>query len=275
MSSIIRESDFDSDSIFHGRLSLGDLHTSVPAAFADRASSTTRGGYVFISTVQLVNALLEAGFEATHARQVNARGERVGYAKHMIRFRHARESVALVDAVPEVILINSHDASSSYELRAGLFRPVCRNGLIVRMGDFGLIRVPHRGRDVMEDVVKGALQITQGFSGIGSVIERMARTELAQAERARFAEAALAIRYREGEHAPFPAARLLETHTPLDEGSDVWHTYNAVQRNIMQGGLPGRTANGRRTRTRPLRAVREDVRINTALWHQAMMLIRA
>jgi hypothetical protein len=142
------------------------------------------------------------------------------------------------------------------------------------MGDFGLIRVPHRGRDVMGDVVKGALQITQGFAGIGTVIERMARTEFAEAERTRFAEAALAIRYRERQHAPFPAAALLQAHSPLDEGFDVWHTYNAVQYNIMQGGIAGRTVNGRRTRTRPIRAVKEDVRINTALWHQAMMLIR-
>src|SRR5487761_312109 len=275
MSSIIQESEFHSDCAFTDGLSLIDLHHSVPAAFADRAFSATRASYIFISTAQLANALLEAGFEATHDRQVNARGERAGFAKHMIRFRHVRESVTLVDAVPEVILINSHDASSAYELRAGLYRPVCCNGLMVRMGDFGLIRVPHRGRDVMEDVVKGALAITQGFSGIGAAIERMARTGLAEAERVRFAETALAIRYRDGQPPPIPATQLLQAHSSLDEGADVWHTYNVVQRNIMQGGITGRTATGRHTRTRPIRAVKEDVRINTALWHQAMSLIRA
>ena len=273
MSSIIQESEFHSDSAFKSGLSLIDLQQSVPAAFADRAFSSTRASYVFISTAQLVDALLEAGFEATHARQVNARGERVGFAKHMIRFRHVRESVTLVDAVPEVILINSHDATSAYELRAGLYRPVCCNGLMVRMGDFGLIRVPHRGRDVMEDVVKGALEITQGFSGIGEIIERMARTQLAEVERMQFAEAALGIRYRDGQH-PIPAVELLQANSSLDEGMDVWHTYNVVQQNIMQGDIAYRTATGRRTRTRPIRAVKDDVRINTALWHQAMLLIR-
>lgn len=275
MSTIIYESELHSDFAFNGGLSLVDLHRSVPAAFADRAFSATRPSYIFISTAQLVSALLEAGFEATHARQVNARGERARFAKHMIRFRHIRESVTLVDAVPEVILINSHDATSAYELRAGLYRPVCCNGLMVRMGDFGLIRVPHRGRDVMEDVVKGALAITEGFSGIGAAIERMAHTQLIEAERMQFAEAARAIRYRDGQHPPIPAAQLLQAHSPLDDGSDVWHTYNVVQRNIMQGGMTGRTATGRNTRTRPIRAVKEDVRINTALWHQAMALIRA
>ena len=34
----------------------------------------------------------------------------------MIRFRHASESVRIVDCMPEVILINSHDSSSSFQL---------------------------------------------------------------------------------------------------------------------------------------------------------------
>lgn len=275
MASIIHESQFLSDSIHYSGISLEDLHHSVPAAFADGPFSATGPSYVFISTAQLVDALLNAGFEPTHARQTRARGERVGFTKHMIRFRHVRESITLVDAVPEIVLINAHDATSCYELRAGLYRPVCENGLMVRMGDFGLIRVPHRGRDVIEDVVQGALEITQGFSGIGEVIERMARTELAEAARVRFAERALAIRHPDGQHPPIVAEQLLQAHSALDNGTDVWHTYNVVQRNIMQGDMAYRTANGRRTRTRPIRALKEDVRINTALWHQAMLLIRA
>jgi len=41
------------------------------------------------------------------------------------------------------VLINAHDGSSSYKLRAGLYRPVCTNGLMIQLGDFGLIHVPH------------------------------------------------------------------------------------------------------------------------------------
>lgn len=275
MSTLMHESEFESDNIHYSGISLDELHRSAPAAFADRAFAAIRPSYLFISTSQLLEALLDAGFQATHARQVNARGERAGFAKHMIRFRHIRESVTLVDAVPELILINSHDATSAYELRAGLYRPICRNGLMVRMGDFGLIRVPHRARDAIEDVVKGALAITQGFSGIGAVIERMAHTALTEAERLRFAEAALRLRYHDGQQLPpIPPMDLLHAHSSLDAGLDVWHTYNVVQQNIMQGDIAYRTAKGRRARTRPIRAVREDVRINTALWHQAMLLIR-
>jgi hypothetical protein len=274
MSSAIHSSELvaSTDCAFQRGLSLDQLHNVVPAAFAEHAFVKTSPQYVFISTAQLVAALMDAGFQPTRARQANARGERSGYAKHMIRFRHARESVTLVDAVPEVVLINAHDGTSAYQLRAGLFRPVCTNGLMTRMGDFGLIHVPHRG-DIVANVVDGALEITRGFAGMGEVIERMARTELDDTQRRRFAEGALRIRYRDGQHVPFDAARLLEARRPDDIGRDVWRTYNCVQENIMKGGISGRSGAGRSTRTRAIRAVREDVRINVALWQLAANLI--
>ena len=41
----------------------------------------------------------------------------------------------------------------------------------------------------------------------------------------------------------------------------------------MRGGIPGTTATGRATHTRGIRAIREDVRINTTLWQLAMRMI--
>ncbi len=95
----------------------------------------------------------------------------------MIRFSYVKNALSLIDAVPELILINSHDATSAYTLRAGLFRPVCTNGLVSQIGDFGLLHVPHRG-NVIHNVVDGALQIARGFNDITRVVERMAQRQL-------------------------------------------------------------------------------------------------
>ena len=46
--------------------------------------------------------------------------------------------------VPEIILLNSHDGSSSYQMIPGMFRFVCTNGMICGQ-TFGEIRVPHKG----------------------------------------------------------------------------------------------------------------------------------
>lgn len=260
-------------SAFTPALSADRLLRDVPAAFADRAHEDVSSTYVFISTSQLVSALTDAGFQPVTARQTRARGDRAGFTKHMIRFRHVRDSVTLVDAVPELILINAHDATSAYQLRAGLFRPVCTNGMMARIGDFGLIHVPHRG-NVIANVVEAALTITRGFADIGTVIERMARTVLSNEQRVDFAHAAAQLRYNNAGHIPYAPSRLLEARRAIDQGDDVWHVYNVVQENVMRGGVIGTSASGRATRTRGIRAIREDVRINTGLWHLAMNLLR-
>ena len=53
------------------------------------------------------------------------------YTKHMIRMRHAGQVEARPEA-NEIILINSHDGASSYQMLAGVFRFVCCNGLVCR-----------------------------------------------------------------------------------------------------------------------------------------------
>lgn len=254
-------------------LSLAHLRRCVPAAFASNRFERTGGDYVFISTEQLVQALMDAGFHPTEARQRHSRGDRFGYARHMIRFRQAGECLRIVDCTPEIILINSHDASSSYQLRGGLYRFVCCNGLVLSLTEFGMIRIPHRG-NVIASVIDGARQITNRMTGVGAMIERMARTELELATQRAFAQRALELRYRGQQHFPFDAGRLLQARRECDQGNDLWSVYNKVQENVIVGGIEGRTAQGRRTMSRRIHSIDEDLRINLALWQEAMALIR-
>jgi hypothetical protein len=193
----------------------------------------------------------------------------------MIRFSHTRESITLVDAIPELVLINAHDGTSAYTLRAGLYRPLCTNGLLAQIGDFGIIQVAHRG-DVVANVVEGALAITRGFADIGAVVEEMHRMQLDERQRWDFASAALSVRYhRLDHHKPITADQALLPRRNADYGNSLWTTYNVVNENICRGGLVGQTAKGRATRTRGISAIREDVRINAQLWQLAMTLLRA
>ena len=63
------------------------------------------------------------------------------HARHLIRLRRRVETVQLRDAIPEIVFLNSHDGTSAYQLRVGLFRVVCTNGLIVSASVFPVWRV--------------------------------------------------------------------------------------------------------------------------------------
>lgn len=254
---------------FQQPLSLDRLAEKAPAAFAEHAAAHTGPRYVFISTRTLVQALLDAGFVAMQASQTAARGGNAAYARHMLRFQPAVQAVSLEEVLPQIVLINSHDGRSAYQLRAGLFRPVCTNGLLTPIGDFGLIHVQHRG-NVVRNIVDAALQITGEFSRVGDAIEQMRVKQLAEGERLAFAEDALALRFAGRDDRPVLPAQLLATRRAADEGNDLWRTFNVVQENVMRGGLCGRSARGRAMRTRGIHAIREDVRINSGLWRLAL-----
>jgi hypothetical protein len=113
MTTLIDASDYSH--AFTPSLSLAALRQRAPAAFAGNASPRTKQTYRFISNADVLSALLNAGFEASEAQQTRSRaGTDPTYARHMIRLRMARQNLMLVDAIPNVILVASHDGTSAY-----------------------------------------------------------------------------------------------------------------------------------------------------------------
>jgi uncharacterized protein DUF932 len=255
-------------SAFLAPLSLETLKERAPAAFADSAHESRSSAYTFISTATVVDALQAAGFYPVEARQA-VRARSVLHARHLIRLRRRFETVALRDAVPEILFLNSHDGTSAYQLRVGLYRAVCTNGLVVSQGTFPVFRVAHRG-DIVADVVRAALEISERFEALAGSVERMEHTQLDQLERLDFAAQAAALRFHGAVETGLEPSRLLVPRRAEDAGSDLWRTFNVVQENVLRGGIARRTASGRLTRTRAIRAIREDVRLNSGLWDLAL-----
>jgi len=91
--------------------------------------------------------------------------------------------------------------------------------MMVQLGEFGLIHVPHRG-NVVADVVVGALAISRGFADIGGVVAQMHGRVLDERERWDLAARALAVRYQR-RSAGAPQRRLpplAVAHLPGDPG---------------------------------------------------------
>ena len=153
-------------------------------------------------------------------------------------------------------------------LRCGIYRAVCTNGLVVSVGVFPALRVLHRG-DVVDDLVRGALEMSERFGILATIVERMERTILDEAQRLEFATQALTVRYPDDRPGAMTPAQLLAARRPEDLGNDLWRTFNAIQENLIRGGLVRRSATGRLTRTRRITGIREDLRVNMALWDLA------
>ena len=173
-----------------------------------------------------------------------------------------------------MVFLNSHDGTSAYQLRLGLFRVVCTNGLIVSRGAFPAYYVPHRG-DVVDEVVAGALEVAERFGSLADQVEKMEARQLYKDEQIRFAERALALRFPSPADHGLQPSQLLTCRRTEDLGADLWSTLNKVQENLLRGGLSRRSATGRLTHTRRITAIRQDVRLNSGLWDLAVDLLAA
>jgi hypothetical protein len=261
-------------SVFGRTLSLETIRQQAPAVFAPSADERRSIRYTFIRTERVLAGLLQAGFVAVDARQTRTRAANPLHARHVVWLRRRFETVQLRDSVPEIVFLNSHDGTSAYQLRVGLFRVVCTNGLIVSRGAFPTFSVPHRG-NVVESVVAHALGMSERFDVLAVQVERMEQRRLFKDEQIRFAERALTLRYPEPGQAGMAASQLLNCRRPEDARDDLYSTLNRVQENLLRGGLSRRSSSGRLVQTRRITSIREDVRINSALWDAAAELLAA
>ena len=260
--------------VFSNTLSLEAVRQRAPAVFAPSPHECTSSKYTFIPTERVLSGLMEAGFAPVEARQTQARRASPMHARHIVRLRRRFETVQLKDSVPEVVFLNSHDGTSCYQLRLGIFRVVCTNGLIVSRGAFPGVHVPHRG-NVVDEVIAGALQIAGRFEGLALQVERMERRLLRLDEQVAFASRALALRFPDVTESGMQPSQLLDVRRTDDVGEDLWSTLNKVQENLIRGGLTRRTATGRLTRTRGITAIRRDVELNSRLWDLAAEVLAA
>jgi hypothetical protein len=168
--------------------------------------------------------------------------------------------------VPEILLLNSHDGSSSYKMIPGMYRQVCTNGLVC-WKSFGEINVPHKG-DIVGQVIEGAYEVLGIFDNITENIEMMKGITVSPVERMLLANTALDIKY-EGKDAPVTPEKILVPRRYEDKQTDLWTTFNTVQENLIKGGLRGRTAKGKNTTTRPVTGIDGDIKLNQALWKMA------
>ncbi|WLE64170.1 DUF945 domain-containing protein (plasmid) [Burkholderia plantarii] len=248
----------------HSPLTDDQIRRAAPSIFAVDKHASRSERYTYIPTIAVIEKLRAEGFQPFMACQSRVRdlGKRE-HAKHMIRLRHATQAAG--GDSPEIILLNSHDGSSSYQMLAGYFRFVCENGLVLGQKTHD-VRVPHKG-NVVDDVVAGAYEVLDGFNLIREVKDEMASLQLAPPEQHAFAKAALALRYDTTE-APPPVteAQILRPRRSADASDDLWTTLNRVQESLIRGGLQGRNAAGRRGRTREVTGIDQDVRLNRALW---------
>ncbi|ERJ34550.1 MULTISPECIES: DUF932 domain-containing protein [Burkholderia] len=247
-------------------LSDDQIRRVAPSIFADGKHESRSDRYTYIPTIDVLRGLRNEGFQPFMVCQTRVRAQdKREFTKHLIRMRPASEITG--EDVNEVILLNSHDGSSGFQLLGGVYRFVCQNGMVA--GEtIGEVRVPHRG-NIVQNVINGAFDVLDGFDLIREQKDGMKAVTLDRDEQYAFARSALALRYDPSDTeapAPVTESQLLAPRRFEDRRDDLWTVFQRTQENLTKGGLHGRSRSGRSMSTRPITGIDQNVKLNRALW---------
>lgn len=252
-----------------------EMRKIAPSIFAVTAHESRSERFRPIPTIECVRALMAEGFMPMHVRQSTTRdASKREFTKHLIRFRRLDDisKYQVGDTIAETILKNANDGSSAYLLLAGLFRITCLNGMYVKSSTLDELKVRHSG-DVQSKVIEGTFRVINESVRALEAPRVWSQINLNREQQHAFAEAAHVLRFADPEgnvQTPIQPAQLLIPRRYEDNKPDVWHSFQRIQENSLKGGLSamGRDANGRprRSTTREIGGIDQDVRLNKALW---------
>lgn len=246
-----------------------------PSVFADTPHESRSERYSLVPTYGVLAGLRAEGFEVFEARQSKTRiPGKAPFTRHLLRLRHGYQAIHQTDGTaPEIVLINSHDGSSAYQLLAGFFRFVCSNGLIA--GDItNDVKVHHSG-DIRGRVIEGAYEVLSNLKEAEQRIELYKGIELKREEVQAFANAAVQLRWP-GDDANriIQPEAIVTARRPEDAQNDLWSVFNRTQENIIKGGIRTKSESGRRLRAKAVTSLTEDVKLNRALFTLADQLAK-
>jgi len=260
---------------------------ALPSLNATREAATLSDRYKFISTMNVIETLAKHDWFPVSAQEQKVKTlSRIGFQKHMVRFRRSGDTPQAVgDIIPEIVLTNSHDGFTKYNFMLGLFRMACLNGLIVSEATFASIKIMHVGYEE-KDVLDASYKVIEDVPKITGRVKEYRAIPLNPKDQENFAESALVLRYaredsktkRDGanfaiDDRSFNLPALLQPRREDDRDPNLWNTYNVVQEKLTKGNTFERTTreiNGRIVHKRKVQGITgidANLQINRGLWH--------
>jgi len=267
----------DLTSIGYRVKTLEELKEYAPAVFANEPASGVTGRYSFISTNEIVEKVMDLGWELHSAKQNGPNP----FSRHMIRFTNPKLGYFDLkgdNVKPQIILDNSHNRASAAQLHMGLFRLVCTNGLVVAMpGMYTAVKFRHMGVD--KDELRRILEVAaEQYGVIGTHIADMQEVKMNEDRSVEFAIKAVARREPHmfiNEDGTINVKKVtastnpLEIITPIrgeDRADNLWTVFNVIQERMIKGGYNRTSGTGRNSTVRGLTNAVRNVDLNKELW---------
>lgn len=221
--------------------------------------------YNHISTQEIIVHLEAEGWKVDRAVVAENRIGLEDFARHRVHFRHEERQALSGGVVPEIIVMNSHDGTTSARALLGLYREDSSTTLMVGGAQFAA--AARHALDAEEALIADALALGDKFQAVEEIIDDWKCTPMPAEQRDEFARLAAQLRY--GDAWMYPVESLLAARRPLDDHDSLWHVFIRLQENMTYGGFKGRSVRGQQVQALPLTGIERDAKFNATLWQLA------
>lgn len=194
--------------------------------------------YIPTSTQELIAEISDyKQMQAIDFSSANVRkAEKQGKQKHVIMLQG--ENSELLDGTNlRIVLFNSLDRSSAIKLYIGAYRGICNNGMV--FGDD--IMEPVSIRHTKQDWKYSIKELMENYDEIQAqttdMIERMTKKFVSYGDEGRIVHRVAEEFDNEISGSILDPMEFNIAKRVEDKGRDLWHTYQRIQGNLMNGGV--------------------------------------
>jgi len=206
------------------------------------------------------------GFELASVEAANIRDlGKVGKQKHMVRMTTGEKLFG--EMRPEIVINNSYDGTKALNIRIGMFRFVCSNGMIVGHNLMPNLQVMHSNSGWVELLHEFVDTYEQKYMVQKEWIANMRDTRMSLDEAYYMAEQALQLRHYDQRitNDAVDPLELLIVKRREDRGDSAWLRYNVMQEHLVNGEYRKYGNDGQIHKAKILTNVDELVRVNVEL----------
>ena len=250
---------------------------------------TDRESYGFVNTQQVLNTFSLAGWHPTDTKvgRVN-KPEKQGFQKHLIRLENPLfQSIEGLSqnnkSVPQLVLLNSHDCSTSMQLFFGLVRIACLNGIIAGT-NLNSMRLVH-SKAITSKLPQAIEYMVNNFENFTNQVVQLQNKTMSVAAQNEFVKRVYSARLESVNNIEKIDFSLPQILRHADAGTDAYSIFNRVQEKIVRGGIhyvytrhtknengdiiDSRLVNGT---TRKIASVTAQVKLNQLVYDAALEL---
>lgn len=247
-------------------LTYNEIMEKAPAVFETDPAVTMHSKYKIIKTSDLIEPLMDEGWNVVSASQRRTRKEEwQDKTFHFLRFRN--DGFNIGNDPLEIVVSNSHNGSSSFKIQLGVFRVVCSNGLIAGTDLVSPLMLQHKGLSNTLITEIATMYANKMSTYLTDGIEAMKKTEISDV-----AMFELANYIAKQKHADYEVDvnGMLHARRMEDYGQSVWTIYNRLQENMIKGGYQIKGENGKWRQARAISSPMADIELNTKLFDKAL-----